>query len=96
MDSERDSESRLNRKTHERVIDAFIHLAVATDEIFRNVIAHGIEPNKPCEYCGSLAVERDDNGTLLGCIDCGYETQDVFLPVPDFDSPIDFGVYGTW
>ncbi len=30
----------------------------------------------PCDVCGSTAVERADDGTLLGCTDCGYEAPD--------------------
>ena len=36
------------------------------------------EPDKePCDHCGSKACERGDDGTLLGCTDCGYDAPEV-------------------
>lgn len=38
---------------------------------------------RPCQLCGSTACEWAEDGTQLGCTDCGFETREFALTIND-------------
>lgn len=39
--------------------------------------------SRQCQICGSTATEWAEDGTQLGCTDCGYETREYALTITD-------------